>query len=262
MSIVQEFESAFDYVIVGAGSAGCVLAARLSESGVHRVAVLEAGGSDRNFWITAPLGLGKLYGHPKYNWLYESEPEKELAGTKRFQPRGKVIGGTSSINGLVHIRGQREDFDYWRQLGNVGWSYDDVLPYFKRSEDYPQGDPAYHGRGGPLQLSRDGPHELADAFIEAAVEAGHDRNRDFNGATQDGFGYSQGTHRKGRRSRWPVAYLRPASRRGNLGIIENALAERVVFHDGKAIGVEFRRDGVTYIVRARREVIVAAGSFN
>lgn len=262
MSAIREFESPFDYVIVGAGSAGCVLAARLSEAGDHRVAVLEAGGSDRDFWITAPLGLGKLYDHPKYNWLYETEPEKELAGTRRFQPRGKVLGGTSSINGLVHIRGNREDFNYWRQLGNVGWGYDDVLPYFKRSEDYPDGDAAYHGRGGPLKLSRDGPHELADAFIAAAIEAGHERSSDFNGAMQDGFGYDQVTIRNGRRSSCAVAYLRPASRRRNLRIIDNALASRIVFHDRQAVGVEFRRGGETFMIRARREVIVSAGSFN
>lgn len=171
----------FDYVVVGAGSAGCAVAARLSESGAYRVALIEAGGDDNNFWIHAPLGFGKTFNNPRYNWMFESEPEPGLEGTKLFQPRGKVLGGTSSINGMVYVRGQREDFDHWRQLGNIGWSYDDVLPYFKKSENNENGANDYHGVGGPLGVSNPARYELADAFIEAGHQAGYERNPDFNG---------------------------------------------------------------------------------
>src|SRR4051812_27711086 len=146
-------ELTFDYIVVGAGSAGCVLAARLTESGRHRVLLLEAGGEDRNLWIHVPLGYGKLFVNPRVNWMYESEPEPELGGRRIPQPRGKVLGGSSSINGLIYIRGQKEDFDHWRQLGNTGWSFDDVLPYFRRAEDQERGADELHGTGGPLAVS-------------------------------------------------------------------------------------------------------------
>src|SRR6266851_792218 len=190
----------FDYVIVGGGSAGCVLANRLSASGTQRVLLLEAGGEDRNPCIHIPLGYGKLFKNAKVNWLYESEPEPELNGRRIIQPRGKVLGGSSSINGCIYIRGQKEDFDHWRQLGNVGWSYDDVLPYFKKAEDQERGADAFHGAGGPLCVSdqRD-PHELCEAFIAAAEQTGIPRNDDFNGARQEGAGYFQTTTQRGRR---------------------------------------------------------------
>src|SRR5579859_4540222 len=196
----------FDYIIVGAGSAGCVLANRLTASGRHRVLLLEAGGHDRHMWIHIPLGFAKLFDNPKVNWLYSSEPEPELDNRRIIQPRGRVLGGSSSINGLIYIRGQREDFDHWRQLGNVGWSFDEVLPYFMRSEDQQRGADELHGAGGPLSVSDPTePHELCDAFIAAAEEAGYRRTDDFNGARQEGAGYFQTTMRRGRRCSAAVA---------------------------------------------------------
>jgi choline dehydrogenase len=253
----------FDYIVVGAGSAGCVLADRLTASGRHRVLLLEAGGHDRNVWIHIPLGYGKLFNNPKFNWLYSSEPESDLNNRKIIQPRGKVLGGSSSINGLLYIRGQPEDFDHWRQLGNVGWSFDDVLPYFRRSEDQERGPDALHGVGGPLAVSNvSEPHPLCEAFIEAAQQAGFPRNDDFNGPAQDGAGYFQLTARKGRRWSTAVGYLRQARRRPNLAIVPNALASRILFSGRRAVGVEYRRGEATHIAHATGEVIVAGGAFN
>lgn len=252
----------FDFVVVGGGSAGCVLAARLSESGRYTVALLEAGGRDDNFWIHVPLGYGKLYDHPGYNWLYESEPEAELNGVRSFQPRGRVLGGTGAINMMVYIRGQREDFDHWRQLGNAGWSYDDVLPFFKMSEDYERGADAYHGVGGPIRTTTVPRHELADAFLKAGQQAGYPLNDDFNGERQDGFGYDQVTIRDGRRASTAAAYLRPAARRRNLEILTGALATGILFKEGRAAGVEYRKNGESGKVMARREVVLSLGAFN
>ena len=251
----------FDYIIVGGGSAGCVLANRLSASGAHRVLLLEAGGEDRNPWIHIPIGYAKLFKNAKLNWLYESEPEPELHGRRIVQPRGKVLGGSSSINGLVYIRGQKEDFDHWRQLGNVGWSYDDVLPYFRRAEDQQRGADEFHGAGGPLCVSDQcEPHELCDAFIAAAAEMGIPRNDDFNGARQEGAGYFQTTSRRGRRCSAAVGYLRPARKRPNLRVLTEALALRVLFAGGEAAGVAFAHQGETWQARASGEVILAAGA--
>src|SRR6185312_12041248 len=236
---MRDFGS-FDYVIVGGGSAGCVLANRLSASGVHRVLLLEAGGEDRHFWIHIPLGYGKLFSNAKLNWLYETEPEPELNNRRIVQPRGKVLGGSSSINGCIYIRGQKEDFDHWRQLGNVGWGWDDVLPYFKKAEDNERGPDDFHGQGGPLAVSdqRD-PHELCEAFIAAAEQTGIPRNRDFNGALQEGAGYFQTTTRNGRRCSAAVGYLRPARKRPNLRVVTEAPALRVMFDGRQATGVAF-----------------------
>ncbi len=206
--------SSFDYIVVGAGTAGCVLANRLSASGSDRVLLLEAGGHDRHIWILIPLGYGKLFTNPKVNWLYASEPEAELNNRRIIQPRGKVLGGSSSINGLLYIRGQPADFDHWRQLGNAGWSFEDVLPYFRRAEDQARGEDALHGVGGPLAVSDVcEPHPLCEAFIAAAEQAGFPRNDDFNGPTQEGAGYFQLTARHGRRWSTAVGYLRSARRR-------------------------------------------------
>lgn len=252
----------FDYVVVGGGTAGCVVAARLSESGAHSVALVEAGGEDDSFWIRAPIGYGKLYDDPQYNWLYESEAEPELAGGRSYLPRGKVLGGTGSINGMIYVRGQREDFDAWRQLGNTGWGYDEVLPYFKKSEDYVSGADAFHGAGGPIRVEYTRRHELADAFIAAGVQAGYPRNEDVNGASADGFGYNQVTIKDGRRSSTAIDFLRPARRRANLKVILHAHATRIVFRDGRAAGVEVRRGGTLQSVSARREIVLAGGTFN
>lgn len=252
-----------DFVIVGAGSAGCVLAHRLTESGRHRVLLIEAGPRDQNLWLHIPLGYGKLFKDARYNWLYGSVPQAELDGRVIGQPRGKVLGGSSSINGLVYIRGQAEDFDGWRQLGNPGWGFDDVLPYFKRAEDQANGADAFHGTGGPLAVSdATEPHPLCEAFIAAGVEAGLPHNRDFNGASQEGVGYFQTTSRRGRRWSTARGYLRPAMKRPNLAVVTEALAEKVLVEDGRAVGIRYRRAGVTQEVRARREVILAAGAIN
>jgi choline dehydrogenase len=252
-----------DYIVVGAGSAGCVLANRLTQSGEHRVLLLEAGPADRNPWIHVPLGYGKLFKDRRVNWLYETEPEPELDGRIIYQPRGKVLGGSSSINGLIYIRGQREDFDHWRQLGNVGWGFEDVVPYFKRSEDQARGPSELHGVGGPLCVSDPTePHELCDAFIAASRDVGIATNEDFNGALQEGAGYYQTTSRRGRRWSTAVGYLRPARRRANLAILTEALATRVLFDGRAAAGVEFRHEGVLRKVKARREVILAGGAIN
>jgi choline dehydrogenase len=252
-----------DYIIVGAGSAGCVLANRLTRSGAHRVLLLEAGPADRNPWIHVPLGYGKLFKNRRVNWLYQSEPEPELDGRVIYQPRGKVLGGSSSINGLIYIRGQREDFDHWRQRGNVGWGYEDVLPYFKKAEDQARGPSALHGAGGPLCVSDPAePHELCDAFIAAARATGIPTTDDFNGAEQEGAGYFQTTSRRGRRWSTAVGYLRPARRRPNLAVLTEALATRILFEGRVASGVELRHQGALRRVKARREVILAGGAIN
>ena len=249
----------YDTVIVGAGSAGCVLANRLTADGRRSVLLLEAGPRDTNPWIHIPLGYGKLFADKRVNWSYESEPEPNCHGRRIFTPRGKVLGGSSSINGLVYIRGQREDFDHW---GVPGWRYDDLLPYFIKAEDQSRGANAYHGVGGPFAVS-DLPdrHEMCDAFIEAAVANGIPRNDDFNGATQEGAGYYQANIRNGRRVSTAVGYLRPAEKRANLRVETKALATRVLFEGTRAAGVEYRQRGRTETAQGR-EIILAGGSFN
>jgi len=253
----------FDYIVVGAGSAGCVLANRLTASGRHRVLLLEAGGHDRHLWIHIPLGYGKLFADSRVNWLYKTEPEPELDNRQVIQPRGKVLGGSSSINGLLYLRGQPADYDHWRQLGNSGWSFDDVLPYFRRAEHQERGEDALHGVGGPLAVSNVcEPHLLCEAFIDAAQQAGYPRNDDFNGPTQEGAGYFQLTAKKGRRWSTAVGYLKEARRRSNLVVETNALASRILFEGRRAVGVEYRQGGTTRTARASGEVILAGGAFN
>ena len=250
-----------DFVIVGAGSAGCVLAARLSEDPATRVVLLEAGGEDRSMWIHIPLGFGKTFADPRVNWCYETEPDPGAGGRKIFWPRGKVLGGSSSINGMVYIRGQHEDFDLWRQMGNPGWSSTDVLPYFKRAEHQTRIADEWHGTGGPLCVSdvTEG-HPICEAFIRACIEAGLQRNDDFNGARQDGVGYHQTTTRRGKRCSTAVGYLRPAMKRPNLRVVTRAHTERVLFEGRRAVGVAFTRDGTPETVRARREVVLCGGA--
>jgi len=250
----------FDYVIVGAGSAGCVLANRLTADGRTSVLLLEAGPRDTGFWIHAPLGYAKLFTRTDVNWAYESEPEPALNGRRVFTPRGKVLGGSSSINGLVHIRGQREDYDGW---GVPGWGFADLLPYFRKSEDNVRGASEWHGAGGPLAVSDlPQPHELGDAFIAAAAALGVPRNSDFNGATQEGTSYYQATARDGRRCSTAVGYLRPAEKRPNLRVEVDALATRVLFDGARATGAVYEARGARHEVRAAREVILACGAFN
>jgi choline dehydrogenase-like flavoprotein len=251
-----------DFVVVGAGSAGCAVAARLSEDQATRVLLLEAGGADHNRWIHIPLGFGKTFADPSVNWCYETEPDPGASNRRVFWPRGKVLGGSSSINGMVYIRGQAEDFDHWRQLGNAGWSFEDVLPYFRRSEHQVRGADAFHGIGGPLCVSDVAPHPICEAFIAATTELGFPRNDDFNGASQDGVGYHQTTTRNGRRCSTAVGYLRPAMQRPNLRVVTGALTEKVLFEDRRAVGVAFRRDGQLSTARAAREVILCGGTVN
>jgi choline dehydrogenase len=253
----------FDYVVVGAGSAGCVLANRLSADGKHSVLLLEAGPKDTNLWIHVPLGYGKLFKEKTVNWMYQTEPEPELNGRQVFQPRGKVLGGSSSINGLLYVRGQHEDYDRWRQRENAGWGYDDVLPYFKKAENQQRGADKYHGAGGPLPVSNLGHADpLSAAFIEAAAETGIPRNADFNGATQEGAGYFQTTTRYGRRASTAVAYLGPAKSRTNLHIETSALAQRILFEGRRAVAVECRKEGSLRTARVRKEILVSSGAYN
>ncbi|HEX2113099.1 MAG TPA: choline dehydrogenase [Alphaproteobacteria bacterium] len=251
----------YDFIIIGAGSAGCVLANRLTESGRHSVLLVEAGPRDTNPWIHVPLGYGRLFKDLRTNWAYWSEPEPHLNNRRIYNPRGRVLGGSSSINGLVYVRGQREDFDSWRDAGLTGWGFDDVLPYFKRAEDFAPGANEWHGSGGPLAVCGPAePHPLCDAFIAASQQAGHHRNDDFNGVRQEGAGYFHVTARRGRRCSAAVGYLRPALKRANLRVMTETLVHRVLFEGRRAVGVKLALGGAVREVRARGEVIVAAGA--
>ncbi len=259
----QQSDLEADFVIVGAGSAGCVMATRLSEDPSTRVVLLEAGGEDRNRWIHIPLGYGKTFADSSVNWCYEAEPDAGANGRRIFWPRGKVLGGSSSINGMVYIRGQHEDFDLWRQFGNTGWSSTDVLPYFKRAQHQVRGASEFHSTGGPLCVSDTSEHHpICEAFIAGAMELGYERNDDFNGAKQDGVGYHQTTTRNGKRCSTAVGYLHPVRNRPNLRVVTGALAEKILFEGKRAVGVAFREYGQPRTVRAAREVILCGGAVN
>jgi choline dehydrogenase len=251
----------FDYVIVGAGSAGCVLANRLSADPKNRVLLLEAGPKDSNPWIHVPIGYYRTIYNPGTACTFTTEPEPELDDRQIPWPRGRVLGGCSSINGLVYVRGQPEDYDHWRQLGNPGWSAEDVMPVFKAIEDTPIGDPATRGRGGPLAVSPPiYTSALTDAFIAAAEAAGIPHNADYNGAHQDGCGYFQLTVKGGRRCSAAVAYLRDAARRPNLEIRTGCFVSGVRFEGSRAVGVAYTRDGREHRVDATAEVVLSAGA--
>ncbi len=257
-------EARFDYVIVGAGSAGCALANRLSERPDCRVLVLEAGPKDSNPWIHIPIGYYRTIFDPRISWGYETEPVPGAADRRISWPRGKVVGGCSSINGLVYARGQAQDFDHWRQLGNVGWSFDDVLPYFHRAEGNAAAnlDPKFHNRDGPLRVSTASSHELCDAYIEAAEQAGIPRNPDYNGEVQEGVGYFQVTANNGWRCSSAVAFLKPALKRPNLKVQPNSLVRRLIVKDKRVVGVEISRDGEAETIHVAGEVILSAGAIN
>lgn len=254
----------FDYIVVGAGTAGCVVASRLSESANRSVLLLEAGGSDLRFWVRVPIGYGRTFNDPRVNWMYESEPEPALAGRRGFWPRGKVLGGSGSINDMIYIRGFPWDFDGWQALGNPGWGWQDVLPYFKKIEDYPGGDAEYRARGGPIHVTdmAEGAHPLCRVFIETCRRLGYRVLEDFNGPGQEGVGVYQITTRGGMRMSTARGYLRPALRRANLRLLLRAHAMRLVFDGTRAVGVAFRHGGGTVEARARRAVIVSLGSVN
>jgi choline dehydrogenase len=251
----------FDYIVVGAGSAGCVLAARLSEDPTTRVLLLEAGPADRSLWIHLPIGYGKTMWSPTYNWCFHTDPDPNMNGRQIYWPRGKTLGGSSSINGLIYIRGQREDFDHWAALGNAGWGYDEVLPYFIKSEGNQRGANPLHGGDGPLKVSDIGTrHELIEAFIGGAQQIGVPRTDDFNGARQEGAGYFQLNTWKGWRCSTAKAYLAPARRRSNLRIETGAMAAGIDFDGARASGVRYRKGGVMRTATAQSEVLLAAGA--
>ncbi len=252
----------FDFIVTGAGSAGCAVAARLSESGRYRVLLLEAGRRDTYPWIHIPLGYHKLFTHAGYNWKFESEPVAGLNNRTSYQPRGKMLGGTSSLNGMVYMRGTPADYDGWRQRGCEGWDWGSVLPFFKKAENQERGESEHHGVGGPLNVSDSRfRSEIVDAVVEAAVQAGIPRNADFNGATQEGVGYYQSTVGNGRRWSSAVAYLKPARNRKNLLVKPNAHAIRILIEDGRAVGVEYRTPKGLETARASGEVIVSGGVY-
>ncbi len=251
----------FDYIVVGAGSAGCVLAARLSENPATSVLLLEAGPVDRSLWIHLPIGYGKTMWDERVNWCFETEPDAGMNGRRIYWPRGKTLGGSSSINGLIYIRGQREDYDRWAALGNRGWSYDDVLPYFVKSEGNQRGNDAFHSGAGPLRVSDIGkPDALIESFIAGAGEIGVPRTDDFNGATQEGAGYYQLNTWKGWRCSVAKAYLGPAKRRANLKVETDAFVTAIDFVQSRATAVRFRHGGAMRTARARAEILLAAGS--
>lgn len=253
-----------DFIIVGAGSAGSVLAERLSADGRFRVLVIEAGGTDRRFFVQLPLGYGKLFYDPAVNWLYKTEPDPGLNGQRDHWPRGRILGGSSSINAMVYIRGHAEDYEDWLALGNAGWGWDDVLPAFKAMEDTEAGGDAWRGKGGPLFVSanRENLHPLVHDYIASCAAAGLPHNSDFNGATQDGAGTYQLTVKGGRRNSAARAFLRPAMRRKNVQVMTNTMVTRVLIDNNRATGVEVIRDGQRQTLCARAEVVLAGGAIN
>ena len=253
----------FDYVVIGAGSAGCVMANRLSADGTSSVALLEAGARDWNPWIHVPVGYFKTIHNPATDWCYETEPDPGLNGRSLKWPRGKVLGGSSSINGLLYVRGQHQDYDRWSEMGCSGWSFNDVLPYFKRAENQARGENEYHGVDGPLHVSdMSFKRDICDDFIKGVAELGTPISDDYNGAEQEGVGYFQLTAHNGRRCSTAVAYLKGIKDRPNLTILTHAMAERIGFENGRAHTVQVRHKNVPRSIKANREIILCGGAIN
>ena len=252
----------FDFVVVGAGSAGAPIVDRLTASGRYSVLLLEAGpDDDSNRWLSIPLGFAKTFLDPDVNWKFATEPEAEVGGRRIYWPRGKVIGGSSAINGMVYVRGLASDYDRWRQMGNPGWSFDDCLPYFKRLEAYPGGESDLHGGAGPVKITQEEyRNEIGEAFLDACAEVGLPSVADFNGRGGEGSGLYHATISDGRRNSTGRAYLAPARLRTNCHVVTGALAERIEIADGRATGVTYRKDGRTVTARARCEVVLSAGA--
>jgi choline dehydrogenase len=255
-------ETGYDYIIVGSGSAGSVLANRLSANPEAKVLLLEAGGSDSSFYVRMPAGIASLSG-PRFNWGYETAPQPALHGRRMYWPRGRLVGGSSSVNAMVYMRGQPADYDHWRQLGNAGWSYADVLPLFKKAERNERLHDEFHGDDGPLNVAeRPYTNPLSHVFVEAAQQAGLPFNPDFNGAVQQGCGLFQVTQKNGARWSAASAYLHPVAARPNLTILTKAQATRVLIEKGRAVGVEYVRRGRRHTARAAQEVLLAGGAIN
>ncbi|HKU96805.1 MAG TPA: choline dehydrogenase [Vineibacter sp.] len=253
----------YDYVIVGAGSAGCTLAYRLGADPSVKVLVLEAGKPDSHPFIHMPAGVVNMAGKGLFDWGYWTEPQIHCNGRKMYWPRGKTLGGSSSINAMLYVRGHAWDYDHWRQLGNAGWSYADVLPYFIKAQHNERGASEFHGVGGPLNVADQiSPASINTAFVDACLQAGHKRATDFNGPTQDGIGFYQVTQKGGKRWSTAQAYLRPALARGNVTVLTQARTTRVVIENGRATAVAYRKDGQDAIARAAREVVLAGGAIN
>ncbi|EFL88735.1 GMC family oxidoreductase [Ahrensia sp. R2A130] len=251
----------FDFVVVGAGSAGCALAARLSESGRYTVALVEAGGRDTSPWIHIPVGYFKTMGNPKMDWAFKTESDPGLNGRSINWPRGRVLGGSSSINGLLYVRGQREDYDGWRQMGNEGWGWDDVLPCFKRSENWEDGESDLRGGSGPLNVSKTRiSRQCVDRYVEAAQDAGYPYNDDYNGKTQEGIGYFQLTAHKGQRCSSAKAYLKPIRSRQNLSVLTGLQTRRILLDGNRVVGIEAGSEAAPKTIKARCEVILSAGA--